>query len=131
MFKQLKLSLTVAVVVLACAVSFAKATSAPRHDNSLGVDIPYENPFMYNFVVITDGSIIEANGRYATNLRVQPYGTFELYTEQVMLCGQPTNELQHANGPVVLTYKRVAHEMVGGVACHEFEAVHHVVGDQD
>jgi hypothetical protein len=27
------------------------------------------------------------------------------------------------NGPIVVTYKRVSHELIGGVACHELIAV--------
>ena len=63
-------------------------------------------------------------GRVATNLRFQPYGTFNLYTEQVLLCDVPTDELiaRAGKGPIVLTYKRQAHEAVDGIACHDLEA---------
>ena len=77
--------------------------------------------------IITDGSVIRSNkGRVAVNLRVQPYGTFELYTEEVLLCGEPTDALRHASGAIVLVYKRVSHELIDGVACHEFDDVFHV-----
>ena len=103
-------------------------TSAPSRDNSLGAVIEYTNPLMYNMGVIVDGAVVKSNkGRVAVSLRVQPYGTFELYTEQVLLCGEPTDALRHASGPIVLVYKRVAHEMIDGVACHEFENVFHIV----
>jgi hypothetical protein len=82
---------------------------------------------MYNMGVIVDGAVVKSNkGRVAVNLRVQPYGTFELYTEQVLLCGEPTDALQHASGSIVLVYKRVAHQMIDGVACHDFEGVFHI-----
>jgi hypothetical protein len=80
--------------------------------------------------IIVDGSVVKSSkGRVAVNLHVQPYGTFELYTEEVLLCGQPTDALRHASGPIVLVYKRVAHEMIDGVACHEFENVFHIVSE--
>jgi hypothetical protein len=106
------------------------ATSTSRRDNSLGVVIEYANPMMYNFGIIADAAIVRTNKRVATNLKFQPYGTFELYTEQVMLCGLPTDELiNKASGPVILVYKRQAHEAVDGVACHDLEGVFSV-GDQ-
>jgi hypothetical protein len=92
------------------------------------VVIAYDNPFIYNMGIIVDGSVVKSSkGRVAVSLRVQPYGTFELYTEEVLLCGEPTDALRHASGPIVLVYKRVAHEMIDGVACHEFENVFHIV----
>jgi hypothetical protein len=106
------------------------ATSAPKHTNEIGAVIEYTNPVMYNFGVIRDAAIVRTDSRVATNLRFQPYGTFELYTEQVMLCGLPTDELiDRANGPIVLAYKRQAHEAVDGVACHDLEGVFSV-GEQ-
>ena len=101
------------------------ATSAPRHDNGLGVVIEDTNPFMYNFGIVRDAAIVRNGEHVATNLRFQPYGTFTLYTEQVLLCGMPTDELiDRANkGPIVLTYKRQAHEAVDGIACHDLEGV--------
>jgi hypothetical protein len=81
--------------------------------------------------VIVDGSVVKSRkGRVAVNLHVQPYGTFELYTEQVLLCGEPTDALRHASGPIVLVYKRVATEMIDGVACHEFKDVFHLAEEK-
>jgi hypothetical protein len=106
------------------------ATSAPRHTNEMGAIIEYTNPMTYNFGVIKDATLVRKGARIGTNLRFQPYGTFALYTEQVLLCGPPTDELiNRANGPIVLVYKREAHEAVDGVACHDFEGAFSV-GEQ-
>ena len=73
------------------------------------------------------------DGRVATNLRFQPYGTFELYTEQVLLCGPPSQDLhrQMRNGPIVLN---VPHDKptrpLTVYACHDLESVFSV-GKQD
>ena len=116
---------------LVLAASAQGATSAPRHENSLGAVIEYTNPFIYNFGKIVDATIVRKDGRVATNLRFQPYGTFELYTEQVLLCGPPSQDLiSKSGGPIILTYRRTAHEAVDGVACHDLEAVFSV-GKQD
>ena len=112
-------------LALVLAASAQGATSAPRHDNGLGVVIEYENPYIYNFGAIVDGAVIvdPKTDRRATNLRFQPFATFELYTEQILLCGNRAEDLRNAAGPIVLTYKRVSHELIDGVACHELEAV--------
>ncbi len=119
---------TLLTLLLLSAVSFG-AASVPRRDNGLGVVIEYSNPLIYNMGLIVDGTVIRDKDKVAVNLRVQPYGTFELYTEQVLLCGPPSDELKHASGPVVLVYKRVAHEMIDGVACHDFQNVFHIVSE--
>lgn len=82
--------------------------------------------------LLVDGSVVRADGKIAVNLRLQPYGTFELYTEQILLCGPPPDALtKPISGPVVLVYKKVSHQMVSGVACHEFENIFNVtVEDQ-
>ncbi len=116
-------------LLLLSAVSFGVA-SVPRRDNGLGVIIEYSNPLIYNMGLIVDGTVIRDKDKVAVNLRVQPYGTFELYTEQVLLCGPPTDELKHASGPVVLVYKKVAHQTVSGVACHDFEGVFHIQAEE-
>ena len=123
--------LSLLFLALVLAVSAQAATSAPRHDNGLGAVIEYTNPFVYNFGKIVDAAIVRKGGRVATNLRFQPYGTFELYTEQVLLCGPPSQDLiDKSNGAIILTYRRQAHEAVDGVACHDLESVFSV-GKQD
>ena len=73
---------------------------------------------------IVDAALVRKGVRVATNLRFQPYGTFELYTEQVLLCGPPSQDLiDKSNGPIILTYRRTAHEAVDGISCHDLEAV--------
>jgi hypothetical protein len=117
------------LIVLIIAVIFVgdahgEVPSTNRHSNEFGAVIEYTNPFMYNFGIITDAAVVKTDKRIATNLKFQPYGTFELYTEQVMLCGLPTDELiNKASGPVILIYKRQANEAVQGVACHDLEGV--------
>src|ERR1700676_1887334 len=100
------------------------ATSAPRRgDNEFGAVIEYTNPLVYNLGVIKDAKIVRKDAHIGTRLMFQPFGTFTLYTEQVLLCGQPTDELINAasKGPIVLAYKRQAHEAVDGIGCHELK----------
>jgi hypothetical protein len=124
-------------IVLAMALMGASlahgSTASPRHDNSLGVVIPYDNPYIYNFGAIVDGAIIvdPKSNKRGTNIRFQPFATFELYTENILFCGNRADDFRTATGPIVLTYKRVAHEMIDGVACHELEAITKVAIPKD
>ena len=120
----------VALLVFGLAVQQGHCATSAKHDNGLGVVIEYNNPLMYNFGIIKDGDIVRAGEHVATNLRFQPYGTFTLYTEQVLLCGPPSQELiDRSGGPIVLAYKRQAHEAVDGIACHDLLGVFSV-GEQ-
>lgn len=117
--------LAVLLTVLALAFSAHCATGAPRHDNSLGVVQYVDNPNTYLFGVIVNLSenpnrVITDRRRFATILTFQPYNTFNLFTESVMFCGNLAPAFAPVRGPIVVTYKTVAHQMVNGVACHEF-----------
>ena len=115
--------LTLCVFLALAAVAHCETTK-PRHDNAFGAIIAYENPYIYNFGAIIDGALID-HGR-ATSIRFQPYGTFELYNENILFCGNQARPLRTATGPIVLTYKRVAHETVDGIGCHELESIDHI-----
>ena len=127
--------------IVALAVFYVEpancATSAPRHDNSLGVIQYVDNPNTYLFGVIVNQPenpnrvIMDGRRRLATILTFQPYNTFNLFTEAVTFCGNLTSAFAPVRGPIVVTYKTVAHEMVNGVACHEFVDVFKVVPPPD
>ena len=119
--------LAVLAILFLIAVPAHCKTSERSHDNSLGVNIPYENPYIYNFGGIVDGAVVEDRlNNEATSIRFQPFGTFELYTEELLFCGNLADTFRGMSGPVVLTYRRVAHETVGGIACHELKNVQKV-----
>lgn len=119
--------------VLFVGLGSSTVATGHRHDNSLGVDIPYENPYIYNFGSIQSGAVVRdtVTDKLGTNIQFQPFRTFELYTEQLFFCGNRADDFRGAKGPIILTYKRVAHTMVGGVACHELESVTKVAVDKD
>ena len=108
-----------------------------RHDNSLGAIQYVDNPNTYLFGVIVNQPenpnrvIMDGRRRLATILTFQPYNTFNLFTEAVTFCGNLTPAFAPVRGPIVVTYKTVAHEMVNGVACHEFVDVFKVVPPPD
>lgn len=106
------------------------ATSAPkRGDNSLGVILPQDNPFMYNMGVVAHGDIVQdAKGRQYTAIDFAPYGGRMLFPEGILLCGNQAKPLmEHQMKVVVLTYERQAHTMVQGIGCHELVSITLVV----
>jgi hypothetical protein len=122
---QVLSGLGLVVVLLLMSFPAHCRTSAPRHDNSLGAVIEYTNPLIYNFGNIEAGVVVRDKNtdKLATSLLFQPFRTFELYTEDLFFCGNRAEDFRDMTGPIVLTYKRVSHELIGGVACHELIAV--------
>jgi hypothetical protein len=94
------------------------------HPNSLGSTSYTINPNIYvavdNVIEVTD---VDGN----LNLRIHPVGTFMLYDENVLLCGQPFDRFAGFDYPMMITYERVAHRAVEGVGCHELRSVDQIV----
>lgn len=112
--------------VLALVCLQLHAEPAMPRPNSLGVDQIYENHNAYLFAVPISGAVMDG----ATSISFQPYNTMELYTEQVLFCGDVTKKFEGKTGPMVVTYDRVAHKMFRGVACHALVSVFEVHDDQ-
>jgi hypothetical protein len=123
--KQVLAGFGLALIILLMTLPAHCATSAPRHDNGLGVVIEYTNPYIYDFGNIQSGAVGQdtKTDKLLTVIQFQPFRTFELFTEQLAFCGNRAEDFKGMNGPIVVTYKRVSHELIGGVACHELIAV--------
>jgi hypothetical protein len=95
-----------------------------KHNNSLGV-VQYEtNPFTYKAgSVVTGFSVEDGKGLV---LRMQSLGTYGLFSEDVLLCGNPLVMLNNKTNPVVLTFETVSHRSVNGVGCHELIKVNEI-----
>ncbi len=82
------------------------------------------------------GSVVEKNlirdekGKYATNITFQPRYVSELFTESVLFCGNRSDAFDGLEGPVVVTYGRVAHTMVRDVPCFDLVSVDRVQSSQ-
>ena len=116
----------VLLVVLGIALQSGHcSTSAPRHNNGLGVVISQDNIYMYNMGLVTDGAILSnERGEDFTSITFLPFGSPMLDTEQVMLCDNLADELnKHGRKVIVLTYERQAHQTYQGVGCHQVLAI--------
>ena len=98
-------------------MAHGKTTAPPK--NSLGAIVYTDNPFIYKA-----GAILEATNVHDNlNLRVNPLGTYQLFDENILICGLPIELFEGKVNPVVLTYTRSAPRMVDGVACHQLVRV--------
>jgi len=126
--KQVLAGFGLALIILLMTLPAHCATSAPRHDNGLGVVIDGINPLMYNMGVVAHGEILEdAKEREYTSIDFLPYGGPMLYPEGLLLCGNQAKPLtQWPLKVVVLTYERQAHTMFKGIGCHELVSVNRI-----
>ena len=121
------LGLIALFLVLIC-VSLAHADTTSKHKNVTGAVISYSNPNIYLQGRVISGALIESGDKKYLNIRFQPSHTFELYTEEVLLCNAVTaiEKFTGKSNPVVLTYERVAHESVQSIGCHVLVGVSEV-----
>ena len=110
----LKLVFLVAIVWLTSSV-IASATVGKTHGNSLGVPMYQENPMTYKA-----GSVsVAGNIAEGLVLRIQPLGTYELFTEDILICGHHAELFGGKTNPLVLTYRTKASRMIQSIGCHE------------
>jgi hypothetical protein len=58
-------------------------------------------------------------------LRIQPVGTYSLFTEDLLMCydDNVVPMLLNKGNPMVLTYRTKANRLVGGLGCHSLVRV--------
>lgn len=124
----------IAVAVVLGLVGYAHCglVSKPP-SNAFGAMAYAENPNVYLYGSIITGSILvdKPAGRYATNIRFNPAHTFSLFSETVLFCGNVSQQFEGMTGPLVITYRRTAHLLYQGVACHELESVDRVESKEE
>lgn len=129
---KIKLLLSLALLVGVC---FGMSGTGKRKDvpNSLGAEVVYENPFIYKAGRVIGGAVITGqNNREFTALIFQPNYTMEVYTEEIFLCGDVSNEInKYAHTNIVLTYRSLSHIAYDGVGCHELEGVNQIVTERE
>lgn len=108
-------------------VSLASASTTATRSNAFGAVIPTENRNVYMYGSVIGGTIFARGEREFTSLRVQPFHTPSLYDEDILLCGDRSNDFEGMAGPIIITYDRTAHEMVEGIGCYNLVEVNKVV----
>jgi hypothetical protein len=119
-------SIITAMLLLANSAHCQPTTTKPQ-TNSLGVVQYSDNPYIYE-AVQTIAEVTDVDGNL--NLRVKPVGTYMLYEDIILLCGLPVEKFTGITEPFLMTYERVSHHMVRGVACHDLLRVDSIVPNE-
>ena len=120
--------LLVGLMVLLAVTGHCAITKQAGSKNSIGYEPYYTNPYQYMYGSAVAGQVLkDAKGRLFTTMVFQPSHTFQLYTEEVLFCGNQAEQFNgEAGRPLVITYERVAHQKVDGIGCHQLESVDEV-----
>lgn len=122
-----------ATAVIALVLSFTMLAhgTTTRQQNATGFVQYIENPLMYVAATLAPNqrSVTSVDGNL--NLRIKPLGTYMLYDESILFCGMPLDKFRGIGEPFLLTFERVAHRTVQGIACHNLVRVDNVVERQD
>jgi hypothetical protein len=115
-------------VMLALAIALCiqgHATTTSSRKNSLGVLAYERNPYVY--VAGDAGEVFDIDNGAAINIRVNPIGTYQGFTEDLLFCGTKELELfQGKHNPIVLVFGAVAHRTVEGIGCHQLLRVEQI-----
>lgn len=113
-------AITVFVLIIAALPSHCSTTKS--HTNSLGTVQYQSNPMSYIAGAVVSASYVGSRDNYGVDVRVQPIGTYGLYTEELLLCGSDAVELfMNKTNPMVLIYETKSHHAIEGVGCHELK----------
>lgn len=117
-----------AVMMGSLAARADSPTSRPRLISVTGSE---QNPYSYIYGSVAKGNLIQdGRGRFATNVTFQPRYASEVFSESVLFCGNRATAFNGLDGPVVVTYKRIPHQMLRGVPCFDLVSVDRVDADQ-
>ena len=75
------------------------------------------NPYTYKAGEISVSGIVDD----AVVVRIQPLATYNLFTEDILLCDKKklAEMFEGKHNPLLLTYKTKASRMVHGIGCHD------------
>ena len=114
-YRALSWSLILILMVSLFAAT-AHCTVTAKQPNGLGTLSYQTNPYVYEAVLdIAQADNVDGN----LNLRVKPLGTYMLYDDTILLCGDPLDKFEGNSMPFLMTYRRQASRLVNGIGCHE------------
>jgi hypothetical protein len=103
---------------------FLHASTSTKQTNSLGYLAEDTNPYSYLAGSVLEG--FDIDNEKGLVLRVQPMGMYQLFTQDVFMCGFPLKLLVNKSNPVVLVYETKEHKIVSGVGCHDLTKVYEI-----
>ena len=118
----------IGTLMIIIALNANAAVSKKPQGNSLGFLQYTENPYTYVEGELRGAVYVEKN---ALVVRIQPRGTYALYTEDLLFCRGAAEKIQGKQGALVFVYERVAHESIQGIGCHELRFVDEIKPRRD
>jgi hypothetical protein len=114
--RTLQYALLIFIIMCFALVGISHCNNTTKNRNSLGT-VSYEfNPYTYEAgALITAFDIQDGKGLV---VRMQPMATYNLFTEDILLCGRPLDMFEGKHNPLVLTYRIKAARMIKGIGCH-------------
>jgi hypothetical protein len=108
------------VAVVFLITSYAHCSLGKKHGNSIGSPMYVDNPMTYIAGSVVSVAYVEGG----IVVRVQPIGTYRLYTEDKLFCGNGTvDQFRGVANPVVITYRIKASRLIEGLGCHQLVGV--------
>jgi hypothetical protein len=117
------------VVIALVATGHGAISKKPSNDNAFGAVIDFSNPNTYKEGNVVAMAYLE--GDQGIVARIQPVGTYTLFTEDILFCGAPVEQFIGKSNPIVLTYETKAHRTVQGVGCHVLKHVDEIKASKD
>ncbi len=120
-------------ILLTAPTGWSVDKEIPQRDRGgeFATDTADQFPLSYIYGSVVEKDLIrDDKGKYATNIRFQPRYASELFTQNVLFCGNRAEAFNQMAGPVVVTYRRVAHKLVKDVPCFDLLSVDRVESQQ-
>ena len=112
--------LLLAIFVVPRELSAVKEVDHGGHPAGLAEDAYDQPPLSYIYGSVVEESLIrDGKGKYATNITFQPRYVSKLFTRSLLFCGNRTDVFEGVQGPVVVTYERIAHKLIREVPCFD------------
>lgn len=111
-------AIAIVIILIAFFCGISHCSVSTKQSNAFGAITYNENPYSYIAGSVIDGSVI--GDKKGLVLRIQPMGTYELYTEDILFCieDDTADKLNGKTNPVVITYETIAHRSVEDIGCH-------------
>lgn len=108
--------------------SLAHCAVEPRGASSIGNVVYQDNPLTYKAGDLVD--LDSVSERQAINMTIQPLGTYALFRESILVCGDSVALLKGKHNPLLLVYKTAASRSVDGIGCHRLVGVYSIGGEK-
>jgi hypothetical protein len=104
------------VIAFALGSAHCAVSKKPSQGNAMGFLQYNENPYIYLEGDFRAAAYVEKN---ALVVRIQPRGTYALFTEDILFCPGAADVLRNKQGLLVFVYERVAHQTIQEIGCHD------------